>query len=73
MLSKILARPGVVGKPLSRRRSGRKRMSTLWALFNIGPAELIVLAACLGLPALGGIIALVIVLSQRKPNEPEDD
>jgi hypothetical protein len=48
-------------------------MSSLWALFNLGPAELVVLALCLGLPAVGGIIALVVVLSLRKKDEADDE
>jgi hypothetical protein len=48
-------------------------MSSLWALFNLGPAELLVLAACFGVPAVGGIIALVVVLSLRKKDEAPDD
>jgi hypothetical protein len=48
-------------------------MSGLIAFFNLGPAELLVLALCLGLPALGGIIALVVVLSLRKKDEAPDE
>jgi hypothetical protein len=48
-------------------------MSSLWALFNLGPAELIVLALCLGAPVMGGIIALIIVLNLRKKDEPPDE
>jgi hypothetical protein len=48
-------------------------MSGLWALFNLGPAELLVLALCVGLPATGGIIALVVVLSLRKKDEAPDE
>jgi len=48
-------------------------MSGLFAFFSLGPAELLVLALCLGVPALGGIIALVVVLSLRKKDEAPDE
>ncbi len=48
-------------------------MSSLFAFFNLGPAELLILGLCFGVPAVGGIIALVVVLNMGKKDDPQND
>jgi hypothetical protein len=55
---------------------------TEFTMIGLGLQEIIVLAVCCGLPLIGGAVALVLILSQKKKaarprsdnwDEPNDD
>jgi hypothetical protein len=40
--------------------------------FNLGPMEIVILGACLGLPALGALAGLLVYLLTRRPDDRGD-